>query len=190
PRYEYTYDDYGNLITITDKLKQTPDTNQVDANSARETTFVYDYLGNQVSRKLPSGKVETKEYNEHGQLIKSTDFKKQVTGYEYNDRGMLAVQAFYDSNSDYPDDPNWQYEFTYDNHGRRVTIDVNSFAGTPRRARPGASNRLALWDHLLRTLGHHRAGDIGVYARWYCGYGDSELLRRAGQVGQGRGQEA
>jgi RHS repeat-associated protein len=125
PRYEYEYDDYGNVITITDKLKQTPDTNQVDANSARETTFTYDHLGNQVSRKLPSGKVETKEYNEHGQLIKSTDFKKQVTGY------VLAVQAFYDSNSDYPDDPNWQYEFTYDNHGRRVTIDVNSFAGTP-----------------------------------------------------------
>jgi uncharacterized protein RhaS with RHS repeats len=56
PRYEYTYDDYGNLITIADKLKQTPDTNQVDANSARETTFVYDHLGNQVSRKLPSGR--------------------------------------------------------------------------------------------------------------------------------------
>ncbi|MHC4867506.1 MAG: RHS repeat domain-containing protein, partial [Planctomycetota bacterium] len=131
PRYEYEYDDYGNLITITDKLKQTPDTNQVDANSARETTFVYDHLGNQVSRKLPSGKVETKEYNEHGQLVKSTDFKKQVIGYEYNDRGLLAVQAFYESNSDYPDDPNWQYEFTYDNHGRRVTIDVNSFEGEP-----------------------------------------------------------
>jgi RHS repeat-associated protein len=131
PRYEYEYDDYGNLIAITDKLKQTPDTNQVDANSARYTRFTYNELGQQTSRKLPSGKVETKEYNALGQLIKSIDFKKQVIGYEYNDRGLLAVQAFYDSNSDYPDDPNWQYEFEYDNHGRRVTTDVNSFAGTP-----------------------------------------------------------
>ncbi|MHC4867889.1 MAG: hypothetical protein ACYTEX_27780, partial [Planctomycetota bacterium] len=128
PRYEYTYDDYGNLITITDKLKQTPDTNQVDANSARYTRFTYNELGQQTSRKLPSGKVETKQYNALGQLIKSTDFKGQVTRYYYDDTnapGRLSCEKYYDNNSIPESQPNLIIDIVHDKLGRRMRVDIN-----------------------------------------------------------------
>jgi RHS repeat-associated protein len=128
PRYEYEYDDYGNLITITDKLKQDPNTNDVDANSARYTRFTYSELGQQTSRKLPSGKVETKQYNEHGQLIKSTDFKGQVTRYYYDDPnapGRLSQQRYYHDNAVDANEPNLIITAIHDKLGRRMRVDIN-----------------------------------------------------------------
>jgi RHS repeat-associated protein len=128
PRYEYTYDDYGNLITITDKLKQDPNTNDVDANSARYTRFTYNELGQQTSRKLASGKVECKEYNALGQLIKSTDFKGQVTCYYYDDPnapGRLSCQKFYHDANVGINDPNLIITAIHDKLGRRMRVDIN-----------------------------------------------------------------
>jgi YD repeat-containing protein len=38
-------------------------------------------LNKQVARILPDGRMETKAYDANGLLIKATDFKEQVTGF-------------------------------------------------------------------------------------------------------------
>jgi len=134
PRYEYEYDIYGNLILSRDKVKQykirteTPDFNpgtDIDRSNAHETKFTYNELHKQTSRTLPLAEIEEKQYNNLGQLIKATDFEGQVIGFEYNDRGRLIFQKFYDNDSLYPSDPNLQFEIDYDNLGRKATVDVN-----------------------------------------------------------------
>jgi RHS repeat-associated protein len=128
PRYEYTYDTYGNSIAQTDKLAQDPNTGDVDANYARTTYFTYDYLGNQLTRKLPNGKVEYKEYNTLGQLTKATDFKRQIVRYEYggpNAPGALSKEKYYASASVDINEPNLVLELSHDKLGRRTAVDVN-----------------------------------------------------------------
>jgi len=131
PRYEYEYDDYGNLIRIKDNIKQDPDSGLIDANDSRQTIFTYGPLGSQKTRKLAAGQVECKEYDSLGRVAKAVDFKGQVTGYEYDSRGLPAYQRFYDNNSLYPDEPELQYEFGYDKSGRRTAVEVNDFEGEP-----------------------------------------------------------
>jgi YD repeat-containing protein len=77
PVYEYVYDIYGNQVAIIDPYD-------------RETSFTYNEIHKQVSRTLPGGRTEYKDYDEFGRLILAEDFKGQVTTYEYNYRGQLA----------------------------------------------------------------------------------------------------
>lgn len=68
PRYEYEYDDYGNMIKSTDYIKQLKLRSATDfdaathivTTSARETVFIYNELNKQVARILPDGRMETK----------------------------------------------------------------------------------------------------------------------------------
>jgi RHS repeat-associated protein len=116
------------MTAQTDKLIQDPNTGDVDANYARTTYFTYDYLGNQLTRKLPNGKVEYKEYNSLGQLTKATDFKGQITRYYYNDAnapGQLSQQRFYHDNTVDVNEPNLIIDVIHDKLGRRMRVDVN-----------------------------------------------------------------
>ncbi len=120
PRYEYKYDEYGNLKAIWDKIKQYP--SSTDYTHKRVTSFTYDHLSNQTSRKLPNNSIEYKWYDEFGRIEKAKDFKGQVIGYFYNNRGLPEYQKYYDSEADYPDEPNSVVQYTYDNLGRKEQI--------------------------------------------------------------------
>ncbi len=120
PRYEYKYNKYGNLTAIWDKIKQYE--SSTDYTHKRETTFTYDHLSNQTSRKLPNNSIEYKWYDEFGRIEKAKDFKGQVIGYFYNNRGLPEYQKYYDSEADYPDEPNSVVRYTYDNLGRKEQI--------------------------------------------------------------------
>jgi len=131
PRTEYEYDDYGNLSIIRDNVKQykrswdqnfNPATDINDLR-ARETGFTYDELHRQTSRELPDGAVEYKEFDEFSRIYFAKDFKGQVTGYEYDSRGLLEYKKYYIDQSHYDvNDPCEIVQYTYDNLGRRETV--------------------------------------------------------------------
>jgi RHS repeat-associated protein len=79
PVYSYAYDMYGHLSAITDP-------------KGRNTSFSYDALGRQISRKMPAGQTESKAYNNLGQLYLKTDFKGQTTEFSYDSFGRLQSQ--------------------------------------------------------------------------------------------------
>jgi YD repeat-containing protein len=192
PRYAYEYDDYGNLITIADKLKQDPNTNDVDANSARYTRFTYSELGQQTSRKLPNGKVETKQYNEHGQLIKSTDFKGQVTRYYYEDPnapGRLSEQRYYHNDTVDVNEPNLIITTTYDKFGRRQYVYVddvdNDRFGTYSYAYDNQS-RLKKIDSPYGSIRYEHSDITGQVTSVYtpAGTADTEIANYYDELGR------
>ncbi|GAH61126.1 unnamed protein product, partial [marine sediment metagenome] len=104
--YLYDYDKYGNLTCIHDNIKQYADDSN-DYNDVRETSFTYGPLHNQTSRRLPDGRIEFKQYDNLGRLKKSTDFAAQITGFDYNARGLLEYNKFYANDTLYTyDEPN------------------------------------------------------------------------------------
>jgi len=126
PRYEYDYDMYGNLTEIRDNIREDPETGNVDYTYERVTKFTYNEINKQITRKLPDGRTEYSLYDANGLPVKSTDFEAHVTGFEYNDRGQLQFQNFYDDNDLYQsNEPNIYYKLTYDNLGRVLTTEVN-----------------------------------------------------------------
>jgi fibro-slime domain-containing protein/RHS repeat-associated protein len=138
PRYDYFYDDYGNMAGILDPL-------------GRLTVFEYDEHGRQTVKYMPftaadanviysavdvyaelaatspQPKCETSEYDDFGRLVKTTDCKGQVTGYFYDNQGRLEFQRFYGSDSFYPNDPNETVQYIYDNLGQKTQVDVTDF---------------------------------------------------------------
>jgi RHS repeat-associated protein/uncharacterized repeat protein (TIGR01451 family) len=133
PRYEYAYDGFGNLVETRDNIYE-------QGGSAvyayqRETKFAYDHLNNQISREMPGGAKEYKEYDELGRLKVHVDFKEQATGYFYNDIGQLQYKCYYGvdstpgngTNDNYVDtnpEIGWttRTEYTYDKLGRKEQV--------------------------------------------------------------------
>jgi RHS repeat-associated protein len=136
PRYDYFYDDYGNMAGILDPL-------------AHLTVFEYDEHGRQTTKYMPfafvdptggeitiediynacytaSPDVETSVYDEFGRIESRTDYKGQVTGYIYNNRGQLWHKKYYNSSADYPDNPAETITYTYDSLGRKYIDYKNS----------------------------------------------------------------
>lgn len=125
PRYEYTYDEFGNQETIRDNVYQIGgdifydhDGNAIDpANppaenyDTRVTKFSYDDQGRQKTRTLPlgveagSGFVETNFYDDFGRVAYEVSFESVVTGYVYDDAdgldvgdsGRLVAKHYYDN---------------------------------------------------------------------------------------------
>lgn len=89
PHYQYTYDSYGNLATVTDPQQHT-------------TTYAYDAFGRKVSETLPTlpdgtAPKQTWRYNTLGQLDQVVDFDGQVTDYAYDDQGRVTEKDEYAS---------------------------------------------------------------------------------------------
>lgn len=106
PRWEYTYDQYGQRTSIKDP-------------KGNVTNFTYDYAGRQLSRTLPMGQKETTEYNRYGQLAKQTDFKGQSVEMIYDTLGRKTAQKYYAVDSTTVAE---EIQFTYDDMGRTKTI--------------------------------------------------------------------
>jgi len=133
PQYRYISDIYGNSVGILDAKGQLTvlQYNELNlqthkyqpfavANPAAITNAAAVYSA--LAGASPAPAVETREYNVLDQLIKVTDFKGQVTGYLYNNRGLPEYQKYYDSETDYPDEPNSVVRYTYDNLGRKDKV--------------------------------------------------------------------
>lgn len=138
PRYDYFYDDYGNMAGVLDPLD-------------RLTVFEYDEQGRQTKKYMPftaadanviysaadvyaelasaqpQPKCEMSQYDDFGRIVKTTDYKGQITGYIYDGMGRLEDERFYGSDSYYPSEPNMEYVYSYDNLGRKRQADVNDY---------------------------------------------------------------
>jgi len=135
PVYDYYYDDYGNLIGILDakdKLtvfkynefgQQTSKHQPFKLSEPNRATLDVYY---ELSQQSPQPKAATQDYDVLGRLTKSTDYKGQVTGFTYNDRGFLESEKYYSNESEYPDNPVEVIQYTYDNLGRKTEVIVDS----------------------------------------------------------------
>src|SRR5437899_2000442 len=66
PAWTYEYEQLGQLGVIRDAKN-------------RPTTNSYDFLGRQITRRLPMSQTETNIYDSKGRLWKHSDFKRQRT---------------------------------------------------------------------------------------------------------------
>ncbi len=144
PRYDYFYDDNGNLAGILDPKE-------------RMTVFKYNELNQQTAKYMPfeftdptpgddeitiadiysalataSPDVENRTYDTLGRIKKVTDFAGRVTAYSYNERGLLQCKRHYRSKSQYSAEypqanARPQIEYVYDSMGRRDTVRVKEF---------------------------------------------------------------
>jgi YD repeat-containing protein len=118
PRYEYTYDRFGNHVKTRDALN-------------RETLFAYDFAGRQTSRTLPvaggQNDVETWEYSttadvaaqlfpNAGMLKKHTDFNGNENRPHYDSRGRVDVNRWYKPGNVL----DLEVSYLFDNRGRLI----------------------------------------------------------------------
>ncbi len=116
PRYEYSYDPFGNHVKTKDALN-------------RETLFAYDFAGRQTSRTLPAAggqnNIETWEYSTAndvsndlfpnvGMLKKHIDFNGNENRPVYDNRGRLDVNRWYKPGNVLDQ----TVDYHYDNRGR------------------------------------------------------------------------
>ena len=94
----YTYDDNGNLLTVTkgnNTITRTYDAlNRVTSykNAQNQTIqYSYDNVGNLETLTYPDGKTVTYTYNENNQLATVMDWNNRVTTYTYNSNGKLQT---------------------------------------------------------------------------------------------------
>ena len=106
PRWEYTYNQYGQRLSVKDPKNNV-------------TNFTYDYAGRQLSRTLPMGQQETATYNVFGQLTRKNDFKGQAVETVYDALGRMTARKYFASGSTAAAE---EIQFTYDNMGRAKTI--------------------------------------------------------------------
>ena len=99
-RTEYTYDENGNRLTITDGRGEI-------------TTFTYDELNRLLTETDALGNTWSYAYNELGQRMSMTDANGVVTQYEYDDASRLTT-------IDYANDSD--VAFAYDAGGRRTSM--------------------------------------------------------------------
>ncbi len=110
PQYTYTYDNYGDLLSIAD-----PEGNV--------TSFTYDAFDDQLSKTLPLGQTEYVEYDQYGRVWRQLDYKGQVTEFVYDDLNRPIKELFFASvtqaNADLVGE---EIDYTYDSLGRVSSI--------------------------------------------------------------------
>jgi len=101
----YTYDDDGNVLTLTD--------------NTGETDFTYDTLNRMSSKKLPNGTVLSYGYDNVGNLTSYSDAGGTVS-YGYNQVNLLTSLT---------EPSGAQSSYGYDNANRRISMTLPSSTG-------------------------------------------------------------
>lgn len=111
PVYQYGYDDYSNMTTLTDPL-------------GRVTTFAFGNEFNQTSRTLPiTGLDETFAYDSLGRQYRHTDFEGNTVDQVFTEFGLLDELHYFDDTQDPDvDTPSETVEYTYDEFNRITTV--------------------------------------------------------------------
>ena len=100
PRWEFTYDSAGNLLTQTDAL-------------GRTTSFQYDLMNRLVLKTLPGGQTEQFDYDAAGNLLSHTDLDGTVTTFSYDDLGRKVSRSTTGGDT---------VTYTYNDLGQRATM--------------------------------------------------------------------
>jgi RHS repeat-associated protein len=113
---DYTYDTYGNVLTITDNGKITSGLSEHIV--VRKTENIYDSNGRFVIKKMDIEGYETNlEYNLLGQVTKETDKFGSVTSNEYDKWGKLLKVTLRGSSTT---PIITQYQYNRDNNGWNI----------------------------------------------------------------------
>ena len=200
PNYRYFYDDYGNLAGILDSLD-------------RLTVFKYNELSKQTTRYMPfeftdptGGEItiadiydsvptnhpeETRQYDELGRIDESTDYKGQVTLYEYYQAGeqfgragQLEYREYYDGDPDTTGVRGSSIEYTYDALGRKRTkamIEYDPADGI-------TITYLMVYEHVYDDYGDVMAVNVhdldgqtyGTYRTWLASLDNTYLVDSTG----------
>ncbi len=111
PEYVYTYDSYGNMVSMTDPL-------------GNKTSFSYDPYDDQTSETLPGGQSDSTQYDEFGRITEQIDYKGQVTEYKYDTYGRpIETLLFSDVAQADSGVPSTTIVYTYDAEGRLASVD-------------------------------------------------------------------
>ena len=106
PRYEYQYDQFGNILLIRDPKR-------------RDTKFTYDALGQLLSHTLPLQQTEYQSNNVIGQVDSKVDFKGQTNRFVYDSFGRMVTNFLYAVGASTPSQTN---RFEYQSDGRLYRI--------------------------------------------------------------------
>ncbi|MFO0957423.1 MAG: RHS repeat-associated core domain-containing protein [Isosphaeraceae bacterium] len=146
-RYNYDYDDQGNLTGIRDPLRQNvtftydPTFNQVaSVTDARGNgmTYGYDARGNLASITYADGSHEDYTYDASGNVITATNRRGQKVTYTYNTAGQVLTK-------DYPGTTGIDFTYRYDTAGNLILATDPS--GTTTMAYDPATNLLTRIDY-------------------------------------------
>jgi RHS repeat-associated protein len=145
PRYEYLYNQYGELETQRDAMDDSI-VGALPGSLNRETTFTYDFRGRRTEILRPgdvAGQGSRTTYDRFNRPVTMTDYKGQVTYLIYDDTppavtdpnkliGRLKSKLYFPSNTAYqnylanPTEPTnlpaLRVDYTYDTKGRTDSI--------------------------------------------------------------------
>lgn len=116
----YTYDEVGNVLTVTDAQGTITYTYNINDQVATRTdiyrssvTYAYDQAKRLNTLTYPDGKAIIYGYDDNNNLVKVTDFANRETLYEYDVNGNLVKTTHV----------NGAYTlYTYDNNSRLLTL--------------------------------------------------------------------
>ncbi|MEZ6048649.1 MAG: putative Ig domain-containing protein [Planctomycetaceae bacterium] len=131
PRYEYTYDEYGNQTSIRDNVVQINDQvfydhDDVTGDDTRVTTFTYNEFNQRISRTLPTidnTLTETFTYDDDFRSDISTDFEGNIMDSVFSEDGLLEELRYFAPGSDPElDPPSETVTYTYDDLNRKTSM--------------------------------------------------------------------
>ncbi|ELY4008042.1 RHS domain-containing protein [Cronobacter dublinensis] len=171
-RWEYGYDEHGNLTEVRDPLGNSTFTtwHPVFAFPLKEVlpdggTWQYEYnaRGDVVSLTDPKGGVTRFEWNEQGDLVKQTDALENTHRFWWNERGQLVRDEDCSGN---------QSHRLYDEAGR--PLSAGDAEGNTDRWTLTAAGRLRTWRRADGRETHYEYDSAGLL----CGQDDDGLRER------------
>jgi RHS repeat-associated protein len=156
PRYDYTYDEFGNQRRLHDPRE-------------RDTTFTSTTDGRPLTRTLPEGETEEYRYDELDRQKLHISFEGVVTESVYDDLGRLAQKRFFPNVAAYAGGagtPAETISYTYDAFGR-VVREISSTRGETDTAYDpdGRVTRVASPEGVL----NYRYDNLGRLVRTFTG---------------------
>ncbi|MBX3180318.1 MAG: PKD domain-containing protein [Candidatus Hydrogenedentes bacterium] len=103
----YTYDSYGQIVTITDPL-------------GNDTTFTYDEMGNVINETAPGGYAVSRIYDDFGNAVVEYDSLGAITQFEFDTSGCQTCLGSMGLIARKTDSLWGVTEYEYDVHGNLV----------------------------------------------------------------------